>query len=123
MYSNIRGEYEQDLSALHDKQIVKLDIETTTACEDLYARYPQFLAYDSVGPSAIKIALNATIYASTNTEYWNKENSDHRSACTFMPANAEDVADAVRIPTRYSHVPFALKGGSHNHAPGFKCCA
>ena len=58
-------------------------------------------------------------YASTNMEYWNKENSDHRSACTFMPASAEHVADAVRILNRYPNVHFALKGGGHNPAPGF----
>ncbi|KAF7194458.1 FAD-dependent monooxygenase CTB5 [Pseudocercospora fuligena] len=95
------------------------NIETTTACDELYARYPQHLAYDPVGPSAIKTALNAMSYASTNMEYWHKENSDHRSACTFMPASAEHVADAVRILNRYSNVPFALKGGGHNPAPGF----
>lgn len=94
--------------------------DTLKVCGYLRSKYPEYLTYDTLGLSALKTVTNASVYTQTNTVYWNNQNSyAFRSACTFVPANAQQVADAVTKLNEFPSVKFALKGGGHNPAPGF----
>lgn len=37
--------------------------DTLAVCDYLYANYPKFLAYDTLGPDALKTAANASQYS------------------------------------------------------------
>ncbi|KJY01491.1 FAD-binding domain-containing protein [Zymoseptoria brevis] len=94
--------------------------DTLKVCDYLYQKYPNFLAYDTLGLSALKTVANASQYTEINSVYWNNENSyAYRAACAFFPDNAEKVSDAVKQLNRYPSVKFGLKSGGHNPAPGF----
>ena len=94
--------------------------DTVTVCKYLLQKYPKSLAFDPLGPYALLSVSNAATYTKVNQHYWNAENTNfYRSACAFFPADAEQLADAVKQLNKYSSVPFALKGGGHNPAPGF----
>ncbi|USW57786.1 Putative berberine/berberine, FAD-binding domain, PCMH-type, FAD-binding, type PCMH, subdomain 2 [Septoria linicola] len=94
--------------------------DTLAVCNYLYNKYPRFIAYDPLGLNALRTVGNASLWTQTNTIYWNNQNSyAFRSACTFFPANAEQVSDAVKQLNKYPSVKFAIKGGGHQPAPGF----
>ncbi|KAK5125234.1 hypothetical protein LTR85_000910 [Meristemomyces frigidus] len=93
--------------------------DTHAVCNYLYNKYPKFLAWDTTGPDALETAYNASVYTEINTVYWNSQNSQYRAACAFFPATAEQVSDAVHMLNNYTSVPYALKSGGHQPAPGF----
>lgn len=94
--------------------------DTLAVCDYLFQTYPKYMAYDPLGPRALRTAANATQWTNTNRVYWNNQNSyAFRSACTFYPENAQQVSDAIKRLNRYPSVKFALKGGGHQPAPGF----
>ena len=99
------------LSELSEMLPSRPSYETQLVCDTLFALYPQNLAYDTLGSSAIKSVLLAAPYTSATREYWNNANWQHRPACVFLPASAQQVSDAVRILCQYPSVQFALKGG------------
>lgn len=94
--------------------------DTTKVCDYLHKTYPQYMAYDTLGPEALESAANASVYTQINTVYWNNQNSyQFRAACAFFPASAQMVSDVVKQLNKYPTVPFAIKSGGHQPAPGF----
>ncbi|KAJ9150677.1 FAD-binding, type 2 [Pleurostoma richardsiae] len=93
--------------------------DTLAVCSALYSEYPDQLVWDPLGPKGIATILNASVYNTANTEYWNAKSSSNRAACTFFPSNAEDVSFAVQTLNNYSAVGFALKCAGHNPNLGF----
>lgn len=93
--------------------------DTHTVCNYLYKKYPQYFAWDTLGPDALETVYNASVYTEINTVYWNFQNSFNRAACAFFPATAEQVSDAVQMLNNYTSVQYALKSGGHQPAPGF----
>lgn len=84
--------------------------DTTTVCMYLYKKYPQYLAFNPSGPNALLTANNAVTWIQVNTHYWNVEDSlQYQSACTFSPATAQQVSDAVVELNKFPSVSFALK--------------
>lgn len=95
-------------------------LDTLRVCDQLYKQYPDYMAYDPLGPEAIKTVKNAHIYKLINTVYWNDQNSyAFRAACAFFPQDAEQVSGVVRLLNQFPDVPYAMKSGGHNPAPGF----
>jgi hypothetical protein len=93
--------------------------DTNSVCQYLYTRYPNYFAWDPIGPNGGLTARNATVYAEINQVYWNAADSELRAGCAFFPANADMVSDAVTALNKYQSAPFALKSGGHQPAPGF----
>lgn len=94
--------------------------DTLKVCDYLYNTYPRYMAYDPLSINALRTAANASRWIDTNRVYWNNQNSyDYRSACTFFPANAQQVSNLVKKLNEFPSVKFAIKGGGHNPAPGF----
>ncbi|GIZ49729.1 hypothetical protein CKM354_001275600 [Cercospora kikuchii] len=94
--------------------------DTLKVCDHLYNTYPRYMAYDPLSINALRTAANASRWIDTNRVYWNNQNSyDYRSACTFFPANAQQVSNLVKKLNEFPSVKFAIKGGGHNPAPGF----
>lgn len=106
-------------AVLAARQAQALSGETETVCSALYSEYPDQLVWDPLGPNGIETALNATIYKTANTEYWNAESSSNRAACTFFPSNADQVSFAVGALNKHPTVNFALKCAGHNPNLGF----
>ncbi|WPH02721.1 putative fad-linked oxidoreductase [Acrodontium crateriforme] len=85
----------------------------------------QLLTFANAAPTADTVSALLTVplkenYTEINQHYWNAGNSFfYLSRCIFFPATAEQVSDAVRQLNGYPSVPFALKGGGYNPAPGF----
>lgn len=88
-------------------------------CQYLSSKYPNYFAWDPQGSKGSESETNATIYNDINSVYWNAANSNLRASCAFFPADAEMVSDAVKQLNKYTTVPFALKSGGHQPAPGF----
>ncbi|KAF2229605.1 FAD-binding domain-containing protein [Viridothelium virens] len=92
---------------------------TLSACKAIYAEYPSHLALDPLGPLGSETISQDSLYASTNTDYWNEGNSKNRAACAFFPGSAEEVSYAVKVLNNYTNVQYALKSGGHNPNFGF----
>ena len=93
--------------------------DATTVCQYLHDNYPEYTAWDPLGPYALESIDNANIYSEIWTEYWNSVNANNRATCAFFPATAQQVSAAVIQLNKYSSVPFALKSGGHNFNAGF----
>lgn len=96
-----------------------ISTETQSVCSELYSEYPDQVVWDPLGPNGVETALNASIYRTANTEYWNAESSSNRAACTFFPSNADEVSFAVGSLNDHPTVDFALKCAGHNPNLGF----
>jgi len=107
------------LSALVALTAASVTNDTLTVCKYLYGKYPQYFAWDPLGSNGLQTYKNASVYNDINSIYWNKQNSQYRAACAFFPGNAQQVSDAVVALNKYPTVPYALKSGGHNPAPGF----
>jgi hypothetical protein len=92
--------------------------DTLTVCKYLQGKYPNYFAWDPLGPKGFG-AANASVYNDINSVYWNAANSKLRAACAFFPGNAQQVSDAIITLNKYPSVRFALKSGGHQPAPGF----
>lgn len=93
--------------------------DTDAVCEALYAKYPDLIVYNPLGPDSLETLGNASIYNTANTQYWNAKSSENRAACAFFPENAEQVSFAVTTLNQYPSVDFALKCAGHNPNLGF----
>ena len=93
--------------------------DSLSACQAIYAKYPDHLAFDPLGPYGLETSSEASLYSSTNTDYWNEGNSKNRAACTFFPGSAEEVSHAVQVLNNHTSVQYALKSGGHNANFGF----
>ncbi|KAG2063980.1 FAD dependent oxidoreductase [Suillus decipiens] len=67
--------------------------------------------------SASKVHYNGSSRFGENTENWSFTNSQI-SACSFEPANAQDVGIALQLLAK-NRTPFAVRGGGHSPNPGF----
>lgn len=84
--------------------------ETIKVCMYLYKKYPQYLAFNPTGAYSLLTLDNAATWTEINEHYWNVQNSlEYQSACTFFPATAQQVSDAVVQLNDASTVPFGLK--------------
>lgn len=93
--------------------------DAVAVCEYLHTTYPQYTVWDPTGPDALQTFWNQSYYTNAVTEYWNGVNAENRPACTFFPANAQQVAAAVQQLNQHPDAPFALKSGGHNFNVGF----
>ena len=93
--------------------------DTLSACQAIYTKYPNHLAFDPRGPYGKNTALEDSLYDSTNTDYWNVGQSTNRAACAFFPGSAEEVSYVVKILNNHTSVQYALKSGGHNANLGF----
>ncbi|KAG2068762.1 FAD-binding domain-containing protein [Suillus decipiens] len=72
---------------------------------------------------AASVSSASKVYYSGSSEYnddidnWATTNTED-SACSFEPANAQDVGIALQLLAGYQ-TPFAVKGGGHSANPGF----
>lgn len=107
------------LSSLLTLSSASVVADTQAVCSYLYAKYPNYLAFDPLGSNSLQTLSNASVYNNINSVYWNAQNSQYRAACAFFPGNAQQVSDAVKILNQFPSVPYALKSGGHQPAPGF----
>lgn len=96
-----------------------LTADTEAACSALFAKYPDALVWDPLGPNGLSTLENVAIYKDANLQYWNSKSSSNRAACTFSPSNAQEVSFAVGVLNKYPSVKFALKSGGHNPNLGY----
>jgi FAD/FMN-containing dehydrogenase len=75
--------------------------------------------------SDIKTALKGKVslpkeaeYTKENKDYWNAGLSELMPACITFPTSPEDVSAIVKILSKHTEVPFAIKSGGHDPNPG-----
>lgn len=44
--------------------------DTMSVCKALYAKYPTKFAWDPLGANALQTAANASLYSTTDHDYW-----------------------------------------------------
>lgn len=93
--------------------------DITAVCNYLESKYSNYFAWDPKSAQGIKDANNASVYNEINSVWWNHANSYLRASCSFFPANADMVSDAVKQLNKHPNATFALKSGGHQPAPGF----
>lgn len=67
--------------------------------------------------SASKVYYNGSPQYTEDNEHW-ASSSSQTSACSFEPANAQDVGIALQLLAK-DQTPFAVKSGGHSANPGF----
>lgn len=105
-------------SSLAAQHVTRGTSDTVGVCDQLQAKYPNYFAWDPLGPAG-PFTTNASVYKDLNSHYWNAANSKLRATCAFFPGSAEQVSDAIKLLNDHPSVPFALKSGGHQPAPGF----
>ncbi|KAL1890785.1 hypothetical protein Sste5346_008110 [Sporothrix stenoceras] len=80
-------------------------IGVSGACAELSSQFP----------SQVLTSTSAN-YTSERTSYWDVR-SDQSPSCIFLPADASEVATAVKVLAR-NQAEFAVRGGGHMNFPG-----